>query len=217
VLKTVTVFFRSLASLKVAIPLLVLTVVVTIIASLFPRPDLFRSWWYLGLLGLNGLSLVFITLMHIPSILRKKGRNALIGVVATHMGILFLLAGVIYGGISSFRHDVRLIEGEVTIVPGLGFALLLEELLVEEYAPGSFVTLNPGAIPKKRQESRISLLKNGEPWREVVAAPGRPVTLDGLTLLPALNNIGWYFELIVTDPNGREKTIPISPWGRSNS
>ena len=87
--------FSFLSSLKVAIPLLVITIVVTIGGSLFPQPDLFKTWWYLGLLGLNGVSLLFITILHIPMILERKGRNALIGVVVTHLGILILIAGVI--------------------------------------------------------------------------------------------------------------------------
>jgi hypothetical protein len=78
--------FRLLASLKVAIPLLVLLVIVTIIGSLFPEPDWFRSPWYLALLGLQGLSLLFITILHIPSILRRKGRNALLGVIFGNPG-----------------------------------------------------------------------------------------------------------------------------------
>jgi hypothetical protein len=44
------------------------------------------------------------------------------------------------------------------------------------------------------------------------AAPGMPAKVEGITILPAINDIGWYFELIVTDPSGREKTIPIKPW-----
>jgi hypothetical protein len=50
--------FRFFSSLKTAIPLLVVTIVVTIAISLLPTTDLFRSWWYLGLLGLNGISLL---------------------------------------------------------------------------------------------------------------------------------------------------------------
>ena len=117
--------FRLLASLKVAIPLLVLLIVVTVVASLFPEPDWFRSPWYLALLGLQGLSLLFITILHIPSILRRKGRNALLGVITTHLGILVLIAGVIYGGYTGFRHNVKLVEGEVTVIPGLPFAISL--------------------------------------------------------------------------------------------
>ena len=72
---------RLLASLKIAIPLLVLLTAVTVIGSLFPNPDLFSTWWYLSLLGLQGVSLLLVTIQHIPAILKKKGRNALIGVI----------------------------------------------------------------------------------------------------------------------------------------
>jgi cytochrome c biogenesis protein ResB len=109
--------FLLLASVKVAIPLLVVLTVATIVGSLFPSPELFRSVWYLGLLGLLGLSLLFITILHVPSILKKKGRNALIGVVTTHLGILIVIAGIIQGGFTGFRHqgvDVPRLAGAST-------------------------------------------------------------------------------------------------------
>ena len=204
--------FRLLASLKVAIPLLVVLIVVTIVISLFPTPDLFRTNWYLGLLGLLGISLLFITIQHIPSILKKKGRNALIGVITTHLGILVIIGGVIYGGYTGFRHEIKLIEGEVALVPGLPFAIQLDELQIEEYRQDEFPNLNLEALPKKQQDTYVTLLKNGKPWQSLVAAPGRPARFDGITLLPAISDVGWYFELIVVDPRGREKTIPVRPW-----
>jgi len=204
--------FRLLASLKVAIPLLVVLTAVTIVGSLFPRPELFRTSWYLGLLGLQGLSLLFITIVHIPAILKRKGRNALLGVITTHLGILVLIAGIIYGGYSGFRYEIKLIEGEVTVVPGLPFVLQLDELRVEEYLQTDFPQANLESLPKKTQESRITLLKRGQPWESVTVAPGRPARVDGIILLPALNDIGWYFELIVVDPMEREKIIPVRPW-----
>jgi cytochrome c biogenesis protein ResB len=204
--------FRLLASLKVAIPLLVLLTAATIIGSLFPEPDMFESWWYLGLLGLQGLSLLFITILHIPAILKRKGRNALIGVVTTHLGILVLIAGIIYGGYSGFRHEIKLIEGEITVVPGLPFVIRLDELLVEEYRQEDFPRMNLDGLPKKKQDSHITLLKRGQPWLSTVAAPGSPASVDGITLLPAISDTGWYFELIVMDARGNEKTIPVRPW-----
>ena len=203
---------RLLASLKIAIPLLVLLTAVTVIGSLFPNPDLFSTWWYLSLLGLQGLSLLLVTIQHIPSILKKKGRNALIGVITTHLGILVLIAGIIYGGFSGFRHEIKLIEGEITIVPGLPFVIQLDELFVEEYRQEDFPRMNLDDLPKKKQDSRITLLKNGKPWRSIVTAPGSPAGVDGITLLPAISDIGWYFELIVIDSMGRETTIPVRPW-----
>lgn len=203
---------RLLASLKVAIPLLVLLTAVTIVGSLFPDPDLFKSGWYLSLLGLLGLSLLLITILHMPSILKRKGRNALIGVITTHLGILVLIAGVIYGGFSGFRHKIKLIEGEIKVVPGLPFVIQLDELLVEEYLQEEFPRMTMDALPKKKQDSQITLLKNGKPWHSAVAAPGKPVIVEGITLLPSVSDTGWYFELIVIDRQGREKTIPVRPW-----
>lgn len=204
--------FGFLSSLKVAIPLLVITIAVTIGGSFLPEPDFFKTWWYLSLLGLNGISLLFVTILHIPMILERKGRNALIGVVVTHLGILILIAGVIYGGMSGFRYNVKAIEGEMTVVPGLPFVIFLDKLVVEEYPPEAISHLDEAVIPKKRQESHITLLKNGEAWFNAVIAPGIPSKIDDITILPAFKDIGWYFELIVTDNLGRPKTIPVRPW-----
>jgi len=211
-IKVLSTSFRLLASLKVAIPLLVLLVIVTIVGSLFPEPELFQSWWYLGLLGLLGLSLLFITILHAPMILKRKGRNAMIGVITTHLGILILIAGIIYGGYTGFRHEIKLIEGEAMVVPGLPFVIYLDEIIVEEYRQDEFPNQDLASLPKKRQDSRITLLKNGKAWTTAVVAPGRPVTADGITLLPSISDVGWYFELIVLDPYGNEMTIPVRPW-----
>ncbi len=203
---------RLLASLKIAIPLLVLLTGVTIVGSLFPTPELFRTKWYLGLLALLGLSLLLITIQHAPLILKRKGRNAMIGVITTHLGILVVIAGVIYGGFTGFRHEVRLIEGEATIVPGLPFVMRLDSLDVEEYRAEDFPRINLAALPKKKQDSRITLFKNGKEWAAVKVAPGKPARVEGITILPAINDLGWVFELIVTDALGREKTVPVRPW-----
>ena len=205
-------FFRFFSSLKTAIPLLVITIAVTIFNSLFPGPDLFKTGWYLALLGLNGLSLLFITILHIPMILERKGRNALIGVVATHLGILILITGAIYGGMSGFRYKVKAIEDEMTVVPGLPFVIHLDKLVIEEYTSDDFSGLTPKTALKKKQDSYISLIKNGEPWVDFMTRPGHPANVDGIKILPSVSDVGWYFELIVTDPRGKEKVIPVRPW-----
>jgi cytochrome c biogenesis protein ResB len=206
--------FSFFASLKVAIPLLVLTIAVTIIGTLFPDPDLFKSGWYLGLLALNGISLLFITILHVPLILKRKGRNALVGVVVTHLGILILIVGVIYGGFNGFRHKIKLLDGEITVIPGLPFVIQVDELLIEEYRQEDFPHMPLDELPKKRQQVRFTLLKNGKPWHSDIAEPGWPAVVDGITLLPIVNDTGWYFELITIDHmrKDREATIPVRPW-----
>jgi len=205
--------FGFFSSLRTAIPLLVVTIAVTIGGSLFPTPDLFKTWWYLGLLGLNGISLLFITILHIPMILERKGRKALIGVVVTHAGILILIVGAIYGGMSGFRYEIMAIEDEVAIVPGLPFAIHLEKLDIEEYPQDTFPSMSPQSALKKKQDSHITLLKNGQNWASFIIRPGNPAKIEGITILPSLNETGWYFELLANNPVvHRQKTIPVKPW-----
>jgi len=203
---------HALASLKVAIPLLVVLTAVTVIGSLFAQPVLFQTWWYFGLLGILGLSLLLITVLHIPRILRRKGRNALIGVIATHAGILVLIVGAMYGSTSSSRWQFRAVEGEMTVVPGMPFVLKLDALEVEEYPAETFAHLDLNLIPKKQQDSRIALFRHGQAVAQITVAPARPGRFEGYRILPSLVDIGWYFELIVTDRQGREKTVPVKPW-----
>jgi hypothetical protein len=205
-------FFGIFTALKVVIPLLILTALVTIFGSLFPEPQVFQSWWYLGLLGLIGFCLLCITIEHIPAILNKKGRNALIGVVTIHAGVIIILAGIIYGGLVGFRYNFRIIEDEMTVVPELPFVIQLDKLTVEEYSREDFGQRNLAMLPKKKQESEISLYKNGVLWHETVTWPGHPVKADGITLLPSMTEIGWTFDLIVTNPHGVENVIPVKPW-----
>lgn len=204
--------FNFFSSLKTAIPLLVVTIGVTIAGSLLPNADFFKGWWYLGLLGLNGVSLLLITIRHIPIILERKGRNALIGVVATHMGILILIAGVIYDGFSGFRYEVKAVEGEMTVVPGLTFVVRLDQLVIDKYRPDEVAHLDPDVVPNKRQESHLSFFRSGELLAQTVAAPGKPARLEDVTILPAFTDFGRYVELIVTDHLDRRKTIPVRPW-----
>jgi hypothetical protein len=205
-------WITRLASLKIAIPLLVLLTAFTVIGSLFPQPDLFGTWWYLALLGVLGLSLLLITILHIPRILRRKGRNALIGVIMTHAGILVLIAGAMVGGFSSTRWQFHAIEGEMTVIRGMPFVVELESLDMEEYPPETFAHMDLALVPKMRQDSHLALYRQGQLVAELTTAPGRPVKFDGYTILPSLVDTGWAFEIIVTDRHGREKTTVIRPW-----
>lgn len=203
---------RLAASLKVAIPLLVLLIAATVIGSLFPQPDLFRSTWYLGLLGVLGLSLALITVIHIPRILRRKGRNALIGVITTHAGILVLIAAAMVGGTQASRWQFRAIEGEMTVVPGMPFVVELVSLAVEDYAPDAFPGMNLERLPRKRQDSRVRLHRGGGQVAEFTTSPGNPGRFEGYTLLPSVSGLGWTFRLVLRDGFGRERTELFAPW-----
>ena len=127
------------------------------------------------MLGLIGFSLLCITIEHIPGILDRKGRNALIGVVTIHAGIIIILTGIIYGGMAGFRYNFRIVEDEMTVIPELPFVIHLDKLTVEEYSREDFAQRNLIMLPKKKQESKISLYKNGAFWctlkRSIIPTP----------------------------------------------
>ena len=82
--------------------------------------------------------------------------------------------GVIYGGMSGFRHEVHAIENEITIVPGLPFAILLEKMIVEEYPEGTFPEGSAQSSLKKKQDSHISILVKGQKQASFITRPGVP-------------------------------------------
>ncbi len=206
--------FHFFGSLKIVLPLLVLYTLITAVVTMLPARDIdvFHSTWYLSLLGLLGFCLLSTTLDRLPSILRNKGQAALIGITLTHLGILVLIGAYIYGALAEFRHKLRVIENEMLVVPELPFVLRLDRLVIEDYPKDAFGHLNLAMMPKKRQDSELSFYKQGELYARGVASPGQPLVIDGITLLPSQKNFGWYFELLITDPRGREKIIPIRPW-----
>jgi len=164
------------------------------------------------LLGLLGVCLLFTTIDRIPTIIFKDGRSALIGVVTTHAGVLILLAGYIYGETEGFRYSVKAIENEMTVVPGLPFVIQLDELIIEQYSEETFKHLNLARLPNKIHESRLSLYKYGKIWLTGSASPGNPLDAEGITILPSLNDTGWYFDIFVTNSEGVETRIPVRPW-----
>ncbi|MBD3649434.1 MAG: cytochrome c biogenesis protein ResB [Pseudomonadales bacterium] len=205
-------FIGFFSSIRTVLPVLLCVVLLTIIGGIFRDWDIFESGWYLTALGLLGFCLLCTTIDRIPRLLATNDKTRLLGVVLAHSGIIVLIIGMIFGGVSAFRQNIRIIEDEIAIVPELPFALKLEELVIEEYPDDVFSHIDSEVRPKKRQESRISVYIDGELRETLVSSPGNPVEVDGFTLLPSQMNTGWYFELLVTDRLGREKTIPVRPW-----
>jgi cytochrome c biogenesis protein len=227
--------FNFLSSVRFAIPLLMAIAAASIAGSLIPQGknvqlssdtpmwvirlndhlqlnDIFHSWWYILLLGLLGLSLLTIALKRFPTAYKQRGRGAGLGVLLSHLGILLILVGMVYGGLSGFRYYTRLVEGDVTVLPPLPFVIKLNKFKLKYYPEETFRHLGPNARFTEQQDSMITLFHHGNPFLETTIAPGRPVTTRGVTLLPSEKDIGWVFNLVITDPNGREKVVPIRPW-----
>ncbi len=224
-----------LASVRTAIPLLVLIAAASIVGGLVPQgrnvklsddapawvarindslqlTDVFHAWWYVLLLALLGLSLLAVTVQRLPTIGRRRGRRVALAFVLAHAGVLLILGGMMYGGLSGFRYYTRLVEGEATVLPALPFVIKLDRFDLEHYPEETFRHLGPNVRLAQRQDSTLSLLHHGEAFLQATAAPGRPVVARGVTLLPSEKDTGWVFSLVVRDPAGREKVIPVRPW-----
>jgi hypothetical protein len=227
--------FNLLASVRLAIPLLVLIAAASIAGSLIPQgrnvrlaeevpswvqqfnayfqlTDIFHSWWYITLLGLLGGCLLAITLKRLPTVWRQQGKGAGAGILLAHLGILMILGGMMYGGFSGFRYYAHLIEGEVTVLPPLPFVIKLDRFDLRYFDPDTFRHWGPNVRLPEKQESNFTLLHHGKPFLQAKAAPGRPVVARGVTILPSEKDVGWAFTLVIHAPNGHEKVIPIRPW-----
>jgi len=223
-----------LASVRLAIPLLILIAASSIAGTLIPQGrniklasgapawirrlndhlqlnDIFHSWWYLLLLALLGVSLLAVTVKRLPTIWGQRGRGPALGILLAHLGILFILGGVIYGGLSGFRYYIHLVEGEVIVLPPLPFVMKLDHLDLKYFSPDAFNHQGSKLRMTEKQESAITLFHHGTPFMQATAAPGRPLVARGITLLPSDKDVGWAFDLVL-QTGERQKVIPVRPW-----
>lgn len=223
-----------LASVKTAIPLLVVIAIASVLGSLIPQGrnvrltdavpesvrqlnaylqlnDIFHSWWYLALLGLLAISLLAVTVKRVPAVYKSRGRGLALGILLAHVGVVLMIGSMIYGGFSGFRYYTRLIEGEVTVVPQLPFVMKLERFDFHPYAPEVLSHRGAGFQMAEKQESVVTLFRHGYPTATATTAPGLPLRARGITFLPSQQDVGWTFELIL-QAGGQEKVVPVRPW-----
>jgi hypothetical protein len=227
--------FNGLASVGFAIQLLVLIAAASILGGVIPQGenvaliasapgwvrefnvylqlnDIFHAWWYVSLLVLLCISLLAVTIKRVPTVWRQRGGGVATGILLAHAGILLIIGGAIYGGFSGFRYYVRVVEGEVAILPALPFVIKLDRFTLEYYPREAYGDAGMGRRIPRRQESELTLFRSGTVFQQAMTAPGHPVTVEGITLLADDDDIGWAFTLVVVDPVGREKVIPALPW-----
>ena len=107
---------RFLASLKLAVLLMILLATVLAVATLLETRHgtpyahwfVYKSSWFAGLLALLGVSIFFAAAVRYPW---KRHQT---GFVVTHIGLLVLLAGSIQSTLSGVEGRISLTEGETT-------------------------------------------------------------------------------------------------------
>ena len=146
----------------------------------------------------------------VPAAYRQQTRTAVGGIVLVLAGGLLILSGAIYNGLSGFSYETRLVENEVTVLPYVPFVIKLERL--------AWVSRSPQALDKEvsstepePQEVELVLLQNDDILGRQSTMAGHPVHAAGISLLPSDTDMGWVFTLVVRDPGGREKVVPVDP------
>ena len=134
------------------------------------------------------------------------------GILFALAGVILILGGVIYNELSGFRYYTRLIEGEVTVLPSLPFVVKLDRFTMEYYSPDAVLDTGIAPSVSEQPEVLLTLLRNEQVLVQTTAGPDRPVDAAGVTLLPSDTDTGWAFTLVVRDPGGREKAVPVIPW-----
>jgi hypothetical protein len=224
----------ALASLRIGIPLLALIAAASTLGwltpqgqnvelpagaprwvhgldSYLPLNDIFHSRWFVLLLALLALNLAAGAIRRVPAAWRQRGRTAGAGVLLVYLGALLVLSGAILNGSEGFRYYTRLVEGEVTVLPHVPFVVRLDRFEL------AYVAADPpdaGAYQAQsnRQEAVLTLLQNDEVIGQATTPASRSVTADGTGLLPSATDTGWAFTLVIRDPGGREKIVPVKPW-----
>jgi hypothetical protein len=125
-------------------------------------------------------------------------------------GGLLVVSGAIYNGLSGFSYETRLVENEVTVLPYVPFVIKLQRLAWVSRSSQASDTPVSSAEPKP-QEIELVLLQNDEILERKSTMAGHPVHAAGITLLPSDTDMGWVFTLVVRDPGGREKVVPVDP------
>jgi len=176
-----------------------------------PLNDIFHARWFVLLLALLALNLAAGAITRVSAAWRQRGRPAGVGVLLLHVGALLVLAGAILNGSEGFRYFTRLVEGEVTVLPQVPFVVRLDrfELAYVAAEPPDAVASRPRS---NQPEAVLTLLQGEQVVRQITIRAGHSINADGTGLLPSATDTGWAFTLVIRDPGGREKVVPVNPW-----
>jgi len=160
-LKVAKTAFRFLASLKLAVTLIVLLAAILAVATLveadkgrdYTRWYFYTQTWFVALLGMLGVNILSATLIRFPWKLRQ------FGFVVTHAGLLILLAGSIVTFNYGIDAMISLEEGKtgdhVTVRDLNRFSVQWRATAGEPDRPVSQFVFTPGPVDWSQEKSLL--------------------------------------------------------------
>lgn len=115
-------------------------------------------------------------------LLARKRTLGLFGSDVVHLGLLIILAGGIISGISGFKTNLNISEGQVLSVPKADFKLRLDKFETEYYPNGSV----------KDWKSTLTILENDEPRLSKTVEVNHPLSYKGFVFYQS--EWGWNWE-----------------------
>jgi len=116
------------------------------------------------------------------SVLGRKRIWGIFGSDAVHLGLLVIIAGGIFSGLTGSRTELSLKEGQTLAVPGAGFNLRLDKFSTELYPDGNV----------KDWKSALTVLESGRPVLEKTIEVNHPLQHRGYRFYQS--SYGWNWD-----------------------
>ncbi|MDI3281445.1 MAG: cytochrome c biogenesis protein ResB, partial [Bacillota bacterium] len=148
-----------------------------------------------------------------PQVYGDRGRFGDFGSLVTHLSIVVILLGGLYGALAGFTDYVAVPEGETFAVPQGGFSVRVDDFTVEYYQGSEF--------RPKQFKSALTILERGEPVLSRTIYVNGPLTYKGIKFYQS--SYGWAVDLKAQPARGGEAAtatvfangyyqVPGSPW-----
>jgi cytochrome c biogenesis protein len=130
------------------------------------------------------------------ALLARKRIGGIFGSDVVHLGLLIILAGGIFSGITSIRNQLALSEGDVKPVPKADFEVRLDKFTTEYYPDGSV----------KAWKSDLTVLEQKKPVLSKTIAVNHPLTYKGFSFYQT--SYGWNWDSPAVEVWAKSKSDP---------
>jgi len=139
---------KFLRSVKFTIILLVLIVIASIAGSLLEQRTanklVYHSFWFLGLIASLSLNIILCTVHRLKPLRFKR-----LGFLLTHLGVIVIIIGALFGALTGESGFIRIFEGDKTNIyfddsskpHALPFSIQLEDFIIERYEGNTGIIL----------------------------------------------------------------------------
>src|SRR3989344_5951878 len=159
--------------------------------------NLYASPFFYIILGLLGLSLFACSYNRLMKLLKEKDGLYHWGSFFSHLSVLVIYLGVIYGGAAGFSGFDQIEKGKELIAPGGKFSVRLNDFNAKFDAAGRPLT----------NTSDLSVIENGKEVLRKTISVNDPLSYNGLKFYQSSYGLNGVLEVSI--PGKKTESIPI--------